>query len=88
MAHDEDVENRVAAVKLLNKLAGKLGKELCEQFVAFEMMAMADDPEQKVRKATIQNFVKVCETVSCEFFVKKLMPIYTKYAYPFILFVD
>ena len=79
MAHDEAIENRIAAVNLLNQLAGKLGRELCEQFVAFEMMAMADDPEQKVRKATIQNFVKVCETVGTEFFVRKLLPIYTKY---------
>eukprot|EP01022_Parablepharisma_sp_SALTPOND_P019498 TRINITY_DN332_c0_g1_i1.p1 TRINITY_DN332_c0_g1~~TRINITY_DN332_c0_g1_i1.p1 ORF type:complete len:487 (-),score=60.60 TRINITY_DN332_c0_g1_i1:87-1547(-) len=41
-------------------------------------MCMADDPEQKVRKATIQNFVKVCETVSTEFFIKKLLPVYQK----------
>ncbi len=78
--HDNDsVENRVAGVKLLNKLAWKLGRELCEQFVAFEMMCMADDSEQKVRKTTIQNFVKVCEIVGTDFFVRKLLPVYQKY---------
>ena len=82
MAHDdESVDNRVAATQLLNKLAGKFGKELCEVFVAFEMMSMADDVEQKVRKTTIQNFVKVCETVSTDFFVKKLLPVYQKYQF-------
>lgn len=80
MAHDdESVDNRVAATQLLNKLAGKFGKELCENFVAFEMMSMADDVEQKVRKTAIQNFVKVCETVSTDIFVKKLLPVYQKY---------
>lgn len=80
MAHDYDnTESRIAAIQLLSKLASKFGKDLCEQFVSMEMMAMADDPEQKVRKVTIQNFVKVCETVSPDFFVKKLLPIYQKY---------
>lgn len=79
MAHDsENIENRIAATKLLNKLAAKFGRELCESFVTFELMSMADDPEQKVRKITIQNFVKVCETVSTEFFVKKLLPVYQR----------
>ncbi len=81
MAHDdESAESKVAAIKLLNKLASKFGKDLCEQFVAFELMAMADDADQKVRKATIQNFVKVCETVSTDVFVKKLLPVYQKFA--------
>ena len=80
LAHDdENADNRIAAIQLLNKLAGKFGKELCENFVALEMMSMADDSEQKVRKTTIQSFVKVCETVSTEFFVKKLLPVYQKY---------
>ena len=79
MAHDdESAENRIAAIKLLNKLAGKFGKELCENFVAFEIMCMADDSEQKVRKNTIQNFVKVSETVSTDFFAKKLLPVYQR----------
>ena len=69
----------MTAVKLLNKLALRLGRELCEQFVSFEMMAMADDPDQNVRKATIQNFLKVCEAVGNEFFVNKLLPIYQRY---------
>ena len=73
------MESRIAAVQLLNKLASKFGKDLCEQFVAFELMAMADDAEQKVRKTTIQNFLKVCETVSTDFFVKKLLPVYSRY---------
>ena len=72
------METRIAAIQLLNKLASKFGKELCEHFIAFELMAMADDPEQKVRKTTIQNFVKVCETVSTECFVKKLLPVYSR----------
>ena len=69
----------MAAIQLLNKLASKFGKDLCEQFVVFEIMAMADDAEQKVRKTTIQNLVKICETVSTEFFVKKLLPVYSRY---------
>lgn len=62
----------------MNKLALKLGTKLCERFVAFEMMSMADDPEQKVRKATVENFVNVCRMVGRELFVRKLLPVYKK----------
>ncbi len=80
LAHDYDsIESRVAAIQLLNKLASKFGQDLCEHFVAFELMCMADDPEHKVRKCTVQNFVKVCSTVSADFFAKKLLPTYQKY---------
>jgi len=79
LAHDdESVEGKMAAIQLLNKLATKFGKDLCEQFVAFEIMSMADDPDQRVRKVTIQNFVKICETVSTDFFIKKLLSVYQK----------
>lgn len=65
-------------MKLMSKLALRFGRDLCEQVIAFEMMAMADDPEQNVRKATVQNFMRVCEAVSTESFVKKLLPVYQK----------
>lgn len=80
MAHDESANDRIAAIKLLNNLAVNFGRELCEGFVASELMFMADDADQKVRKITVQNFVKVCETVSTESFTKKLLPVYEKLA--------
>ena len=81
MAHSSgDTNSRIAAIKLLNKLALKLGKELCECFVAQEMISMADDPVQEVRKATIENFIIVCKIVSNDFFVRKLLPTYQRLA--------
>jgi len=80
LAHNnESVEDRVAAIKLLSTLALRFGRDMCEHIISSEMMAMADDPEQNVRKAAIQNFLKVCEAVSNEFFIKKLLPVYQKY---------
>ena len=80
MAHDENENNRITAIKLLNNLAVNFGKELCENFVAFELMCMADDDNPKVRKNTVQNFVMICETVSPDFFNNKLLSIYEKLA--------
>jgi hypothetical protein len=80
LAHaSENTISRIAAIKLLNKLALKLGKKLCELFVAQEMISMADDPEPKVRKATVENFINVCQMVSNDFFVRKLLPAYQRY---------
>lgn len=64
----------------MSKLASKFGRDLCEQFVAFELMAMADDSEQKVKRATIQSFLKVCQTVGPSYFLCKLLPVYQRYA--------
>jgi len=80
LAHaSEDANSRIAAIKLLSKLALKLGNTLCEHFVAFEVISMADDPEQKVRKVTLENFINVCQMVSIEFFTKKLLPVYQRF---------
>ena len=80
LAHDQNLNSRIVAVKLLSNIANNFGKELCESFVAFEFMCMADDPEQNVRKETAKNFLKICEAVSTDFFAKKLFPIYQKLA--------
>jgi HEAT repeat protein len=79
LAHNNnDVEARVAAIKLLSKLASKFGQELCERFVAPELMSMAEDPNQVVRKVTVQNLVNICEIVSKEYFVKKILGMYRR----------
>jgi len=62
----------------MNKLASKFGKSLCEQYVACELMAMSDNPEQKVRKAAIMNFLSVCKVVSPSCFLNKLLPVYKR----------
>ena len=79
MAHDNnDVKARIAAIELLNKLAKKFGKDLCEHFVALEIMSMAHDTDQSVRKATVENLINVSEMVSTDYFINKLMLIYTQ----------
>ena len=79
MAHDnENMLSRIAAIKLMSKLSLKLGKNLCEHFIGFEMMCMADDSEQKVRMTTISSFLIICQMVSNEFFLTKLLPAYQR----------
>jgi len=79
LAHDyNDADARVAAIKLLSKLASKFGQELCESFVAPELLSMAEDPNQVVRKVAVQNLVSICEIVSKEYFVKKLFGMYRR----------
>lgn len=79
LAHSgKDTSSRVAAIKLLSKLALKLERDLCEHFLTFEIISMADSPDQMIRKATVMNFINVCQMVSKEFFTNKLLPIYQK----------
>lgn len=79
LAHDNsDVGGREAAIKLLSRLASKFGQELCEKFVAPELMSMGEDTNKTVRRVAVQSLVNICEIVSEDYFVKKLLGMYRK----------
>mgnify|MGYP001614240608 CR=1 FL=1 len=80
LAHDDtDEENRIVAVELLSKLANTFGRDLCEQFAAFEFLSLGYDMSQKVRKEIIKNLPEVSGVVSIEFFKDRLLPFFMKF---------
>eukprot|EP00743_Colponemidia_sp_Colp-15_P002536 GILK01002749.1.p1 GENE.GILK01002749.1~~GILK01002749.1.p1 ORF type:complete len:764 (-),score=122.74 GILK01002749.1:190-2481(-) len=77
LAHDdESEEHRMIAVQLLNEMAKHLGKDLCQQFVALELISLAEDPLFRVRKAAAGNFANVCKTVGQEYCIQRLLPVF------------
>jgi hypothetical protein len=78
LAHAEGDEQRTTAVFLMNELAPQLGQILCQNFIALELAAFADDSTFRVRKATAQSFGNVCQTAGADFTVQKLLPPYLK----------
>lgn len=78
LAHAEGDEQRTTAVHLMNELAPQLGQILCQNFIALELAAFADDSTFRVRKATAQSFGNVCQTAGDAFTVQKLLPPYQK----------
>ncbi|MCQ2821596.1 MAG: hypothetical protein MJ252_30425, partial [archaeon] len=79
MAHEDTKENiRVLSVKLFNDLAEVIGGELYEIYVVPQMASFADDQSSKVRKAVAGNLISICENVSHEVFVGKLLGVYQK----------
>lgn len=77
LAHDNEVEeNRVVATTLLGSLAPILGSELCQQYVLPEVVALADDPAFRVRKAAALRIGAVATAVGSELAVQKLLPVF------------
>lgn len=52
---------------ILTKLAEKLGGELCEHYIAQQLMAMTEDLHTDVCKAALENLSKLSEVVSKHF---------------------
>jgi len=84
LAHDQRDDTRTTAVHLMNVLAPLFGAPLCQNFIALELAAFADDSTFRVRKATAQSFGQVCQTVGGEFTVSKLLPHFVRLSRDFI----
>ena len=77
LAHDNEIEeNRVVATGLLGSLASILGPELCQQYVLSEVVALADDPAFRVRKAAALRIGAVATAVGAELTVQRLLPVF------------
>ena len=68
----------MTAAVLLNELAERLGKELCQQFVTPEIISLSEDPVFRVRKATALNIDRVCQTAGADYTMRKLLPAYLR----------
>lgn len=78
LSHSNDDEDaRSTAVQLLNGLAETLGRDLCQQFVGVELIALCEDPAFRVRKATASNFAEVARVVGDDYVLKRLLPAFS-----------
>ena len=81
LAHETESEDlRVTGASLLNTLAPAMGKDLCCQFIAAEIVSLAQDPKFRVRKAVSLSMHQACQAVGDEAAVKRLLPSFRKLA--------
>lgn len=75
LAHeDENEELRITAVVIFNNLAETLGRDLCHQFLAPELVSLSEDSIFRVRKATALNFHNVCRVAGPKDAKERLLP--------------
>lgn len=54
MAHDDaNEENRVVALQLMGRLCKIFGVQLCESFIAFEILSLGEDAKFLVRREAV-----------------------------------
>jgi serine/threonine-protein phosphatase 4 regulatory subunit 1 len=50
---DSDEERRILGLEMVEKLAELLGKEVCQNYLMYEIVSLQDDPVFRVRKETL-----------------------------------
>ena len=50
---DSDEERRILGLQMVEKLAELLGKEVCQNYLMYEIVSLQDDPVFRVRKETL-----------------------------------
>ena len=76
IAHDDDREqSKIHAIRLLNESAPVLGRGLSEQFLASEVIALADHDSELVRKTVAGSMLGVFRTVKPPVVQSKLIPV-------------
>eukprot|EP01016_Furgasonia_blochmanni_P018633 TRINITY_DN2109_c0_g1_i3.p1 TRINITY_DN2109_c0_g1~~TRINITY_DN2109_c0_g1_i3.p1 ORF type:complete len:508 (-),score=98.30 TRINITY_DN2109_c0_g1_i3:695-2218(-) len=59
--------------QLLSKMAPLFGKDLCEQFVALEILSLCEDPQIRVRKEAVAQLPVIGKVVSPPFFKQRFI---------------
>jgi len=80
LAHDIDeeagVDHRCLATKLFSQLACFLGKDYCEQYIASELILLADDKSFLVRKLVALSLINVSYQINRTVYTYKIIPVY------------
>ena len=64
--------------QLLSQIASLIGKDLCEQFLALQLLSMGEDPKINVRREVILNLPLIGKIVSPMFFHQRILSFYLK----------
>lgn len=76
IAHEEEKEQaKILAIRLLNESAPAFGRGLSEQFLSSELIALADDSNEAVRRTVASSMSGVFRTVKPPIAHSKLLPV-------------
>ena len=76
--NNEYIYGQLVALEIINEIAPKLGPDSCEAYVIPQLQSFIENSKDKIRMATVQNMIHICECVSAECLRDKILPIYKK----------
>ena len=77
---DSDEEKRILGLELVDRLAEQIGKDVCQNYLMYEIVSLQDDPIYRVRKETVLKMINICKVLGKEMFLGVLFPVYKKLA--------
>lgn len=77
---DSDEEKRILGLELVDRLAEDIGKEVCQNFLMYEIVSLQDDPIYRVRKETVMKMISISKVLGKEIFLGILFPVFKKLA--------
>lgn len=60
---DSDEEKRILGLELMDKLAFQLGKDICQNYLMYEIVSLQDDPIYRVRKETVLKIISISKVL-------------------------
>jgi hypothetical protein len=72
----EDFSNRIAFLKVINKLAQDMGQTYCEGFIVPQVKFLGVDEVPQVRIMVARNLINISKIVSFEYFKNIVFPLY------------
>ena len=78
LAHDDNENNKVSALKILNELAQDMGQTLNESFIVPEVKSLAIEESVLVRQEVARSLLNVSKIVSIDFFTLHIFSLYDK----------
>ena len=77
---DSDEERRILGLEMVDKLAELLGKDVCQNYLMYEIVSLQDDSVYRVRKETVARMINISKVLGADIFLRILFPVYKKLA--------
>ena len=78
MRDDGDEEKRILGLELIDRTAEHIGRDICQNYLMYEIVSLQDDPVYRVRKETILRMINISKVLGHEIFLGVLFPVYKK----------
>ena len=75
---DSDEERRILGLEMVDKLCKHLGRDVCQNYLMYEIVSLQDDSVYRVRKETVMRMIQISEVVGKDIFVRILFPVFKK----------
>lgn len=73
---DTEEDMRMLGLEVLDKVAGALGSEICQNYLVFELVSLQDDPVYRVRRETCKRLVGISRVINLEVFEGVIVPVF------------